>query len=80
MLVYTNGFYNDHAQKYLHERLSNQKNDFKIRKTEAFALGRHFIDNGQIFDFQNAKIIASENSFYKRAVLEMLNIVRDNKY
>lgn len=43
-----------------------------IKKTEAFALGRHFIDNGQIFDFQSAKIIASENSFYKRTVLILL--------
>lgn len=71
------GTYIGQTSQYLHKRTSNHVNSIKNNLSQASALARHALDLEHNFNFQNAQVIAKENNFHKRAVLEMLHIKKN---
>lgn len=62
------------TKQYLEKRLKQHKNDIKTNNLNSTALSKHALEQLHHFNFDNAKVLAFENDFIKKNVLEMINI------
>ena len=63
------------TKRYLRQRISEHKNNYKKPPKKHTALTQHMLDENHKFNFTGVKIVANEKNYKKRMVKEIIHIV-----
>ena len=63
------------TKRFLKKRLREHKNNIRESPNKQNALTKHAIEKDHFFDFDKTKILANEQNYKKRLLLEMCHIV-----